>query len=703
MTKSTLHTLAAIAIGIASMVTISGCCDDDLANGGGGGGNTPFNPNIDQMTVKVTSDIPTAVLSSFDDNSMGAALKRRLSKTTTSIQADTKMVLIKGEDVKSRPITEWFEATKIYLKGGYIAVEKPHDAHLVEVMEQVSARLDQATDELITQDDGRGITVNIIPPNTPSSNSLNAEAERFKVRLANIETLASRSSTSENQPVAEMVIFARSSFFHRAPVASETSLNNYTSGILADGAAEWLNSRDALTSKLIMSRAGGSDVINDIMSASEEHTYHYGIVGLTCEGRPDIYPDTDFFQYRTKEDAYKETYRVWGVHDLDTNKDYYLVQQHATIAIGGKKEGDDRWNAAKTLYLGPYANNEWVESSGYYPILYVNLDGMWRNCNKMYGSWFNGGDFSMDLTGSGTIQVEQAIPETDNYNVSRTVAVGKSESQTNTIGATITGIFSAMPGGSVGLNYMHGWTSGTTYTMSTTTNTKELKCVKNTDGTKVQWTYGCGTDMLAGDDDEHPQAPDALINDVDIQNQVCWSVSNPEGQYTVNSDQSPAMACLVRDEDNGYKFLFSMTEYYNDEANRRKGNIGQLTHSASFTMHEPNRSQQIWHMDVDFPEIGKPGHEGQKGLLTQYLQNQFPEVYQPKVELADKTKFSENTIKNLVVYAKNMIYDENALQTLKGYAKDMGISQFTIKWYNTDHDDNDKEVHKTFEITIKAN
>ena len=397
----------------------------------------------------------------------------------------------------------------------------------------------------------------------------------------------------------------------------------------------------------------------------------------------------------TKEDAYKETYRVWGVHDLDSKKDYYLVQQHATIAIGGKQEGDDRWNPAKTLYLGPYEDDEWVEGIGNNKTKYITLDGMTWSCGEMYGSWFNGGDFSMDLTGSGTIQVEQAIPETDNYDISRTVAVGKSESQTNTIGATITGIFSGTPGGSVGLNYMHGWTSGTTYTMSTTTNTRELKCVKNTDGTKVQWTYACGADMMDGDDDEHPQAPDALINDVDIQNQVCWSVSNPEGAYTVNSDQSPAMACLVRSGDR--KMFFPMTEYY-----RNGGGIGQLNHSASFTMLTPNRAKQIWRMDVDFPEIGKPGHEGQKGQLTQYLQNQFPDIYQPTIELADINTDSENTIKNLVVYAKNMLYNENALQTLKGYAKDLGISQFTIKWYNTDRDDNDKDVHKTFEITIKA-
>ncbi len=107
--------------------------------------------NVDEMSVKVTADMPTAVLSSFDENSMGAALVRRLNITTGEVTSDTKMILIKGEDIKNRPLTEWLEAAKIYLQGGYIAVEKPRNAHLVEVAEQLSTKLEQATIELMTE------------------------------------------------------------------------------------------------------------------------------------------------------------------------------------------------------------------------------------------------------------------------------------------------------------------------------------------------------------------------------------------------------------------------------------------------------------------------------------------------------------------------------------------------------------------------
>ena len=89
--------LAVLMMGIATMMT--GCAKEDIASNDNGGGTNPTDMNVDELNVKVTADMPTAVLSSFDDNSMGAALVRRLSNTTTSLDENTKMVLIKGEDI----------------------------------------------------------------------------------------------------------------------------------------------------------------------------------------------------------------------------------------------------------------------------------------------------------------------------------------------------------------------------------------------------------------------------------------------------------------------------------------------------------------------------------------------------------------------------------------------------------------------------
>ena len=249
----------------------------------------------DQLQVKVTADVPTAVLSSFDAKSMGGALVRRLPKTTSSLDADTKMVLIKGEDILNRPMTEWFEVAKIYLRGGYIAVEKPHNAHLVSVMEQLSAKLAQATHAILTEDDGSGIIINYNPSNSQSANAVNAEAERFKVRIANINAKSGhRAASDEAQPVAEMVIFSRMGYYQCAPYGTRTITYTVTnkdgsnstktktitqeydqcsSGYLADGAAYWLNNRDAAQQvRRASNRADGGDAINSLMSASEEHT-----------------------------------------------------------------------------------------------------------------------------------------------------------------------------------------------------------------------------------------------------------------------------------------------------------------------------------------------------------------------------------------------------------------------------------------------
>ena len=66
--------LAVLMMGIATMMT--GCVKEDIASNDNGGGTNPTDMNVDELNVKVT-----AVLSSFDEKSMGAALVRRLSNT----------------------------------------------------------------------------------------------------------------------------------------------------------------------------------------------------------------------------------------------------------------------------------------------------------------------------------------------------------------------------------------------------------------------------------------------------------------------------------------------------------------------------------------------------------------------------------------------------------------------------------------------
>ena len=631
----------------------------------------------DQLNVKVTGDVPTAVLSSFDENSMGAALVRRLSNTTTSINDNTKMVLIKGEDILNRPITEWFQAAKIYLQGGFIAIEKPHNAHLVHLMEQLSANFEQATVELMTQSGH----VTITPPKQQSGNAINSDAARINARVANIAAIAGRrGSASGTDAVAEMVIFSPRGYYQCEPhqgvlvsssytdedgkevVKEEIHNPDYTkrsSGCLADGAAMWLNSKNAQTpTNKVTHRADGQGAINELMSASEEHYYQRNLWSYDWNG-----------QWHNKPNGFTETIRVWGSHNMETNKDYYFVEQTALSAVGGQQEGDARFDGNKTLYAGPYKENEWMDAS-------YDFNG--RHYSGYYGAYWKSGTYTLNLVGSGTIKLEDALPTTDNNTTSTSIAVGETHSETSTVGVSM-GMVGFQP--SVGLNYSHGWTNGTSYTMTTTTNTKEIAVQKNTEANKVTWKYQIGRDPYDdSNSDKHKMAPAAVTTDVNMDNQACWSVENPEGEYTLEVTSDSYLRSIYSD---AHKWRIW------------KG-VSPSTEDNKYKLIVPNRAEQTWHMDVTFPEIGQEGHEGQKGLLTQYLEEQFPDLYQTKQSLADKTAESENTIKILVAQADYLLHNSDGGQTLREYALDLGISQYTIKWFTTD------DKHSVYTVDVKA-
>jgi hypothetical protein len=356
------------------------------------------------------------------------------------------------------------------------------------------------------------------------------------------------------------------------------------------------------------------------------------------------------------------------------------VQQHITASIVGKQEGDARFDPNKTMYQGPYEANKWFgDEMVSYNVIFGEdpKTDQGKEYGKdifimqyWYGAWFDSGDYSMNLTGKGEPKLEEAVPLTDNNDASATVTVGEYKEETTNIGGSMSAVFTTKDAGiRPGVNYSHGYTNGTLYTMGYTSNAKELKVQKNTEGSKVTWNYACGTNMVSGKEEKHPFAPDALTGDVDMMNQACWSVANPEGAYTLNIEDNHGMAFLLCSGSFDSKFILKDCS---------------TDGTTSYTLATPNRSSQTWYMDVDFPELGQDGYKGVKDELTDALKTQFPNIYQPTIVLADQTPESENTIKSLVDTSKKMLNDPNALQTLKGYALDRGVSQFTIKWYCTD-------------------
>ena len=332
------------------------------------------------------------------------------------------------------------------------------------------------------------------------------------------------------------------------------------------------------------------------------------------------------------------------------------------------RQGDARLDANKTLYAGPYKEDEWIDA---------NYDDNGHHYTRYYGAFWQQGDYSLNLVGSGTIKLEDALPTTDNNTMSTSIAVGETHSETNTVGVSM-GMVGFQP--SVGLNYSCGWTNGTSYTMTTTTNTKEIAVQKNTEANKVIWKYENGQKTYEDTKkDKHPLVPTSITTDVNMDNQACWSVENPEGEYTLEVTSNSYMRSI----------------YDNGDWKTWKG-LSPSQENNKYKLIVPNRAEQTWHMDVTFPEIGQEGHEGQKGLLTQYLEKQFPDLYQTKQLLADKTAESENTIKILVAQADYLLHNTDGGQTLREYALDLGISQYTIKWFTTD------DKHSVYTVDVKA-
>ena len=688
-TKNRNFLISVVLIGIAMMMT--GCVKEDIASNDNGGVN-PTDVKVDELNVKVIADVPTAVLSSFDEKSMGGALVRRLSQTTGEVTPETKMILIKGEDILNRPVSEWLEATKIYLRGGYIAVEKPHNAQLVKLMEQLSDKFVQAEEEMLLKGG-----VSIVRTAHANTAALSSHVNLFKARIANI---AARAGESDDKPVAELVIFSRNGYYHQDVYQGKTftsekrkkdgtvekrtveynpDYNNFSSGRMADGAAQWLNSRNTGGITRVAAsgnRTDGEKAINEIMSADDEWTYNSPLYAV----------DFDYSAYSSphhvsKPNAQQEIMRIWASHNMESNKDYYFVQHSSMSSVGGKKEGDERFDPTKTLYRGPYEEDEWEERKTDDGSEHATVDE-----RAFYGDWYDNSEFSFNLKGAGTAVIEAALPSTDRNEISTTVTAGEFNGQMTTLGGT--GSVTTTGGGITGA-VNRGWVSGSFYSLSTTTTVQELACQKNTDGTKVTWKYQQSKDMMEGDDDEHPLIGDGLINDVDVSNQVCWSVSNPSGQYTLDMSHHVQMANLCHES-------IYVRNNLGDPINEKFITLSNVGENTALALPIPNRASQKWNMDVTFPELNQDGYSEVKTKLTAALQQQFPSVYQPELILADLSPESENTIRQIVADSRRLLFDGNGLQTLRDYAKDYKLSEYTIKWYCAGTD------HNTFQITIKA-
>lgn len=663
MKKTLFRLWMLIALPMMLGLGITSCSDDNYApQDGTETVEAPDEtlPTDDQMTTRVSVDLPAAVMADFDEGSTGAALVKRLPQVSATIDLDTRLVVLPGSDFSvANPKTtayDMMDVARVYLNGGYVALVQATQEQAalfsLTLMTGVAALEAEAYEEMFDIDSYAAARA--------ASHSY--AAERLKSRAANLKAATRADGDDLQAPFAEIIIFGPTDYFmqdalpdeattyvHSADaegnetepqaVTTRTERTPYISGLLADAAAEWLNSVEkpqAAASRSAVTRASGSSAINEMMDASETFTY-----SGTIDWR-NWYNTTKHYTNRVLT-----TVRSWGIHNMESNKDYYYVKQNVTLKMRDS--------------FSPSRENSWINAANY------------GGYNRWYGSFLSQYETSMNLTGNGNIFLEASVPSTDNNSQTTNITVGSSTSHTVTNGISwgFSGGANAAGGManiSIGGSHTEGTTRGTSFSMSMSQTHKDLGVKKNTSGSKVTWTYkGTLPQYYENQYFSHQIAADILVNDCDLSDEICWSVNNPSGQYTVNITSTPQTAALLYlNADNNanaphkYEYTTAPTENY------------------AHTLLEPNRATQNWRMYITIDEWEASPVVGAQGELESNIRNAFPDLYANVFTVADKTSTSLNTIGYIVKYTKQL-FTQN-IDILQSYAKSWGIRKYTIHW-----------------------
>lgn len=635
-------------------------------------------PTADMLEIQVSTDLPTAVLSSFAENSTGAALTKRL-KTVTSVMGDnTMMALVKGSDMSTVSDESIGDIADMLRRSGFLAIETPSGRDLLTFIARLivveTARQKSYIDEKYVFGDDVD----------PVSDIASALTARYDARLNTMNDIATKAGIgSLDEVVAEIVIFSEREYFYQEPIGMNVQINQtlvnddgnskdsehehihiertpYTCGQLADDVADWLNGIDEQRQKTkslshrIATKAGGEESLNKLMDASETFTlsgpiYHTSWNKKVC----------------WRQNSVKHTFRSWGVHNMKTNKDYYYIQQEVLIRMGPSKETYSSGKEYEYKIYYPLEENRWYDATGF------------GKFNEWYGSFFSRFITSMELTGKGNVNLEEAMPYTDNSTGYKTVNIGSEQSSTETIGITWgaeAGLFEASV--NVGGEYSVGSTRGTYFEVSSTHVDNDITVTKNTEGSKVTWTYtGSKPTFREIQKDnmhyyEHTTVPKALISDIDLDHQIVWSVSNPSGQYTLNVTSHPYVAAL-------------MFEHYDGYYTRKPDHCYYETHTwekntFSHTLLDPFRATQTWRMYVSVDEMKDGGPAGSAASqIESRLRTKFS-CFRDEFTLCDRTATSVQVINANVSSAKET-FDEN-LDILQMFADEQGVKRYTIHW-----------------------
>ena len=672
-------------------------------------------PTDDQLEVKVTADMPTAVLAQFDESTVAAALIKRLPQTTTAINDDTKLVLLDDSQIKSLTEDDYFAMARVIFNGGYVALHRPTFPDVFAFGMSLDDQFEIVQNAILKENGVEGAD------DEPAASRRNDGDMVRKVN--NIRALhRSGEAIDENTVLDELVVFSTNAYYlippysEELPAASKTKdeqgqettveqkvkflLNPYHCGQLADGVATWLNTKeqekadaqqpDAANARR---RAEADKVINSMMSCTDEFTVTGSLWAYDDNGR----------KYNRKNVS-NTTIRSWSIHDFGSNRDFYYVEESHHIRMGGENSDN-----SKTLYWGPYDKEKWMytmEKRRLIGDFYANLpkvfsiqdheeDGSFWS--YYYGSWLDESSHTMSLSGAGDIKVEKSLPSTDNNQSTETIAIGSTDVSTHTSGWSIGGSIGGNGGGpsfNFGYSDTNTTSHSTSFAMSTSSVSKDLAIKRNTDGAKVTWTYKAGhTPQYINEKSWHDMAAPILTNDIDITNKVCWSVKNPSGQYQ-----------LAWYRENWTRALFVKGMFKEGDNKKTSETYAQgSSYDKTYDLTPPRRFRKEWYCDLRVSGQNLKDDATEKFLA--YLREVVnPIMFSNKFNLAEATNDDVKVIKYNVGVATNILEKKSGLrEMIEHRAESLGIEEYTIKWFTNDEAVNKNHLPFTYKREIGKN
>ena len=695
--------------------------DNSSADVPGGEVTEPYvEPTADQLEVKVTADMPTAVLAQFDESTVAAALIKRLPQTTTAINDDTKLVLLDDSQIKSLAEDDYFVMARVIFNGGYVALHRPKFENALFFGVSLDDQFEKIQNAILKENGVEGAD------DEPAA-SRSSDGGDMVRKVNNVRALhRSGEEIDANTVIDELMVFSINAnylippYSEELPAASKTEdeqgqettvetkekflLNPYHCGHLADGVAAWLNTKeqekaDAQQPEAANAsrRAEATEVINSMLSCTDEFTISGSLRAFDDQGR----------RY-SRKNVSNTTIRSWSIHDFGSNRDFYYVEENHHIRMGG--ENSDK---SKTLYWGPYDKEKWMytwEKWNLVGDMYVDapkkfsVEG-YEDQGSIYafyyGSWLYQSSHAMSLAGAGEINVEKSLPSTDNNQTTETIAIGTMDGTSHTSGWSFggslggnvgksNGNWGGGPSASFNFSYTNTTTTvhNTSFTMSTSSVSKDLAIKRNTDGAKVTWTYEEGhTPRVIFDKMWHDMAAPILTNDIDITNKVCWSVKNPSGKYQ-----------LAWYKQNWTKALF--VQWGKSAAQRFALNSAC---SKTYNLTPPRRFRKEWYCDLRVS--GKNLKDDATEKFLAYLREVVnPTMFSNKFYLAEATNDDVKVIKYNVGVATKILKKKSNLRDMIEYrAKELGIEKYTIKWFTNDEAVNKKHKPFTFPREIGKN